>query len=57
MPDPAVVAAQASKLLSGAIIVQVDVLAYADRFGAAALGAFGCPIPVALMHREPPSVF
>jgi DHA2 family multidrug resistance protein len=55
--DPASVTAQASKLLSSAVIAQANVLAYADGFGAAALGAFGCLVLVAFMRRGPPSPF
>ena len=57
LADPAAAAAQASKLLSGAVAVQANVLAYADGFGAAAIGAFGCLVLIALMRRGPPSAF
>ncbi len=55
--DPAAAAGQASKLLSSAIVVQANVLAYADGFGAATVGAFGCLVLIALMRRGPPSAF
>ena len=57
MADPATATAQAHKLLSSAISAQANVLAYADGFGAAALGAFGCLVLVALMRRGPASSF
>ena len=55
--DPVAAAGQASRLLSSAIVVQANVLAYADGFGAAAIGAFGCLVLIALMRRGPPSAF
>jgi hypothetical protein len=55
--DPAAASAQASKLLANAVVVQANVLAYADGFGAAAIGAFGCLVLIALMRRGPPSAF
>ena len=55
--DPAAAAAQAARLLSNAIAVQADVLAYADGFSAAAAGAFICLLLVAAMRRGPPSPF
>ncbi len=55
--DPAAAAAQSSKLLSSAVVAQANVLAYADGFAAAALGAFGCLILIALMRRGPASPF
>ena len=55
--DAGVAAAQASKLLSNAVATQASVLAYADRFEAAALGSFACLMLVAAMRRGPPSTF
>ena len=55
--DPAATAAQSSKLLSSAVVVQANVLAYADGFTAAAIGAFACLVLVALMRRGPASPF
>jgi DHA2 family multidrug resistance protein len=55
--DAAVAAAQAAKLLASAVAVQASVLAYADGFAIAALGAFGCLVLVALMRRGPRSPF
>jgi DHA2 family multidrug resistance protein len=55
--DAGLAALQASRLLASAVSVQANVLAYGDGFEAAALGAFGCLILVALMRRAPPSPF
>ena len=55
--DAGVAGAQASKLLSSAVMTQASVLAYGDGFFAAALGAFGCLVLIALMRRGPPSSF
>jgi DHA2 family multidrug resistance protein len=40
-------------LLNGAVSIQANVLAYADGFVAAAVGAFGCLLLVAAMQRSP----
>lgn len=55
--DTAVVSAQSAKLLANAVATQANVLAYADGFIAAAAGAVGCLVLVALMRRGPPSMF
>ncbi len=53
--DPAATAARASKLLGSAVATQASVLAYRDGFFAAAIGALGCLLLIALMRRGPPS--
>lgn len=55
--DQAVTAAQAEKLLAGAVTTQASVLAYADGFAVAALGALVCLGLVAFMRRGAPSAF
>ena len=55
--DPTVASSQASKLLAANVADQASVLAYADGFAAAALGAFVCLILVAAMQKPSPSRF
>jgi MFS transporter, DHA2 family, multidrug resistance protein len=55
--DPAAAQAQASKLLGTAVTTQANVLAYADGFTAAAVGALVCLVLVAAMRKGPPSPF
>ena len=55
--DTSVAARQASRLLATTVSIQANVLAYADGFAAAALGALFCLVLVALMRRAPPSPF
>jgi DHA2 family multidrug resistance protein len=55
--DTGVAAAQASHLLATAVMTQANVLAYADGFSAAALGAAACLVLAAAMQRGPPSPF
>ena len=55
--DAGMATAQAAKLLAASVLVQADVLAYADGFSAAALGAFICLLLVAAMRKPPPSPF
>ncbi|MFC7473317.1 MFS transporter [Dankookia sp. GCM10030260] len=55
--DQALAVAQAEKLLAGAVTTQASVLAYADGFAVAGLGAFACLALVALMRRGAPSAF
>src|SRR6185437_11590720 len=55
--DPGLVAAQGARLLGTAVATQADVLAYADGFAAAALGALVCLGLVAAMTKGPPSPF
>ena len=57
VPDAGVAAAQSSKLLATAVTNQADVLAYADGFSAAALGAWGCLVLVAAMRKGHDSPF
>jgi DHA2 family multidrug resistance protein len=57
MSDPAMVAAQATKLLAAAVAQQAAVLSFVDGFLAAAGGAFVCLLVVAAMRRAPPSPF
>ena len=54
LPDTAIAAAQALKLLAASVAQQAFVLAYIDGFLAAAIGAFICLLLVSLM-RPPPS--
>ena len=55
--DPALAQAQAAKLLANTVATQASVLAYADGFAAAALGALACMALVACLRRGPPSPF
>jgi DHA2 family multidrug resistance protein len=55
--DPTLAAAQAGKLLAAAVATQANVLAYADGFLAAAVGALVCLALVGAMTKGPPSPF
>jgi DHA2 family multidrug resistance protein len=55
--DASLATAQGSKLLAAAVTNQADVLAYADGFAAAALGALVCLVLVAAMRKGPDSPF
>jgi MFS transporter, DHA2 family, multidrug resistance protein len=55
--DTGIAAAQAERLLAGAVTTQASVLAYADGFAVAALGAFGCLALVAVMRKGAPAPF
>ncbi|WP_206664600.1 MFS transporter [Dankookia rubra] len=55
--DQALAAAQAERLLATAVTTQASVLAYADGFAVAALGAFACLGLVAVMRRGAPAPF
>jgi DHA2 family multidrug resistance protein len=55
--DPSLVSAEGAKLLGAAVATQANVLAYADGFVAAALGALACLGLVAAMTKGPPSPF
>ncbi len=57
MADAGQASAQAARLLANAVTVQADVLAYADGFSAAAIGAVAYMLLVFAMRPAPPSPF